>query len=166
MFRKIFISGLFAIASVCLFGCHAPIQAIDSDSPKQPPEVLSFIDIARFDNEMQRSMSSALPNVTITFYESISPNSTPERLQKWLNAVDKKGGRIVIDPPPGDLTPRDPFFLIGLLGSLWDVIKVGTAVSETQMFESVRGRDALISLERRKNGEVVISKITFTRKAL
>ena len=53
------------------------------------------------------------------------------------------------------------FALISLLGGLWNAIKMTTEVKQDSMFLAARGRDAVISLERNREGQVVISKISF-----
>jgi hypothetical protein len=96
-------------------------------------------------------------------FDKVSPNNTPERLQKWLNAVERNGGKVEIQPPPNELVPRNPLALISLVGGLWNVIKATTAVHDVQVTKAVKGRDAVISLERNAQGQVVVGKIIFKK---
>ena len=96
-------------------------------------------------------------------FEKVSPNNTPERLQKWLNAVERNGGKVEIEPPPNELVPRNPMALISLVGGLWNVIKATAAVHDAQVTQAVKGHDAVISLERNAKGEVVVGKIIFKK---
>lgn len=149
------------LLSLTLLGCQSAGYIGLSEKPKNTPDQLVFIDITQFDSDMETALSSSQQEVNVSFYEKVSPNSTPERLQKWLSAVEKNGGKVRIQPLPGELVARDPFSLIGMLGSLWNVIKMGGDFSKSKMFDSARGRDAVISLERNSKNEIVISNIAF-----
>ena len=85
------------------------------------------------------------------------------RLQKWLNAVERNGGRVDIEPPPNELTPRNPLALISLVGGLWNAIKATSDMRDAQMTKAVKGHDAVISLERNPAGQIVIGKVTFKK---
>lgn len=153
-----------AVSTVlCLSGCETtssasgPTRASTATAPSQ----LSFVDINKFDNDLHASLVAHPDVVSVVFYEKVSPNSTPERLQKWLNVVEKTGGKVDVEPPPGELVPRNPFALISLLGGLWNAIKMTTELKQDSMLLAARGRDAVISLERNRDGQVVISKVTF-----
>jgi hypothetical protein len=126
---------------------------------------VKFFDIKKFDHELYQALQSKEPEVTVVLYEKVSPNNTPDRLQKWLNSVERNGGKIDIEPPPNELVPRNPFALIGLIGSLWDVIKAATDFRDSQLTQSVKGRDAVIRLERNTRGEIVLNSITFKKQS-
>jgi hypothetical protein len=99
----------------------------------------------------------------MAMYDKVSPNNTPERLQKWLNAVERNGGKVEIEPPPNELVPRNPLALIGLVGGLWNAIKATAEIHDKQVTQAARGRDAVISLERNAQGQVVVGKIIFKK---
>lgn len=147
---------------VLVSACQSPMTVQPSSS--NTSDKLTFIDVARFDNQLKGSLTATYPEVTVYFYEKVSPNSTPDRLEKWLNAVERSGGRIDVEPPPGEYVAKDPFAVIGLLGSLWNAIKGNLPLNQEKMYEASEGHDAVISLERNPSGAVVISKITFRRK--
>jgi hypothetical protein len=151
------------IAAVCLSGCEttSPTSGVPRASAAPVPSQLSFVDINKFDNDLHASLVANPDNVTVVFYERVSPNNTPERLQRWLNVVEKTGGKVDVEPPPGELVPRNPFALVSLLGGLWNAIKMTTEVRQDSMLLAARGRDAVISLDRNREGQVVISKISF-----
>jgi len=99
-----------------------------------------------------------MPQVDVVFYEKVSPNQVPERLQRWLSAVERSGGKVRVTPPP-----KDPFFLLSLLGSLVSSIKGIAEVQSDLPLVSAKGRDVVISLERNARGEVIIGKMAFVR---
>lgn len=125
---------------------------------------LLFVDISKFDDELAARLSSGSDLVSVGFYENVSPNSFPPRLEKWLKAVEKNGGQLVITPPRDDLTPKSPAMLIGLIGSLWASIKAIREIKEERLLQSTEGRDAELVLERNAAGVVVVSRVNF-RKA-
>jgi hypothetical protein len=134
-----------------------------SEVKKTNPEELGFVDISRFDRDLHDALLGAPKQVTVAMFDKVSPNNTPERLQKWLNAVERNGGKVEIEPPPNELVPRNPLALISLVGGLWNVIKATTAVHDAQVTKAVRGHDAVISLERNAQGQVVVGKIIFKK---
>ena len=129
-----------------------------------PEREVKFFDVKKFDHDLYHALKSAEPEVTVVMYEKVSPNNTPDRLQKWLNSVEKNGGKIEIQPPPNELVPRNPFALIGLGGGLWDAIKAASDFRDSQLTQSVKGRDAVIRLERNSRGEIVVGSIAFKKQ--
>jgi len=155
---------LLSSLAACQTDTTSPLNtsaANHSDSAKR--EVM-FIDIKKFDQELYRALHTSEPEIKVVMYEKVSPNSTPDRLQKWLNAVEKNGGKVEIEPPPNELVPKNPLALIGLVGGLWDAIKAVGDFRDAEMTRAVKGRDAIISLERNARGEVVVGKLTFKKK--
>ena len=130
---------------------------------KAKPNELGFVDIARFDRDLQDALLTEPSPVTVAMFDKVSPNNTPERLQKWLNAVERNGGKVEIEPPPNELVPRNPLVLISMAAGLWNAIKATPAIHDAQVTKAVKGRDAIISLERNAQGQVVIGKIIFKK---
>ena len=152
---------------VVLAGCESVSQQADKVGlvqPQIPSITLRFVDFAGFDRDLHSALKLQEPVVTVLMYDKVSPNNTPDRLQKWLNAVEKNGGKVEVDPPPNELTPKNPLALISLLGGLWNAIKASADLRDSQLTQSVKGHDAVISLERNEAGQVVVGKILF-RKA-
>jgi hypothetical protein len=125
------------------------------------PEPIRFIDLSKFDTDLERALKDNKETVNVMFYEKTSPNNMPNRLQKWVTAVEKSGGKIDVDPPPGEPRPRSPAMLIGLLGGLWSSIKAWGEIRERAMLDAVQTRNVLIHLERNAVGEIIVGKVTF-----
>ena len=77
--------------------------------------------------------------------------------------MERSGGKVRVTPPPNEITPKDPFFLLSLLGSLVSSIKGIAEVQSDLPLVSAKGRDVVISLERNARGEVIIGKMAFVR---
>jgi hypothetical protein len=122
---------------------------------------IRFIDLTKFDSDLEKALSTQKESVLVTFYEKTSPNNMPNRLQKWISSVEKSGGKIDIEPPPDEPRPRSPGLLIGLLGGLWSSIKAWGEIREKAMLQAAEGRNVVIYLERNPGGEIIVSKVTF-----
>jgi hypothetical protein len=124
-------------------------------------ESIRFIDISKFDTDLERALKDNKVPINVVFYEKTSPNNMPSRLQKWVTAVEKSGGKIDIEPPPDEPRPRSPAMLIGLLGGLWSSIKAWGEIRERAMLDAVQTRNVSIHLERNPAGEIIVSSISF-----
>lgn len=140
-------------------GAPATAQGVQGDAS------VRFVDLSGFDRDLHSALQTNNNDVSVVMYDKVSPNNTPERLQKWLNAVERNGGRVEVEPPPNELTPRNPLALVSLLGGLWNAIKATSDVRDAQMTQAAKGHDAVISLERNPAGQVVIGKVTFKKTA-
>jgi len=165
--------GILAATALLMTACASQVplsspslSAASGASSAQTPAPLtslSFVDLPQFDRQLSQSLNADLPQVDVVFYEKVSPNQVPERLQRWLSAVERTGGKVRVNPPPNDITPKDPFFLLSLLGSLVSSIKGIAEVQSDLPLVSAQGRDVVISLERNARGEVIIGKMAFVR---
>ena len=131
--------------------------------PSAEVKKIQFLDMSKFDKDMNFMLSSDAQNIEVSFYEKVSPNKTPERIQNWLTAVEKNGGSINIEPPPNEMVPKSPFALLSLIGSLWSGIKNILEIMDSSNQYITKGRNATIQLERDSKGEIVITKIVFSK---
>ena len=160
MVKKIQTVGLAFLMTV-LFGC-ATNSSIGS-AKVEPKSEIVFIDIGKFDAELHASLLAKEEPIVVSFYDKVSPNGMPERLQKWLTTVEKSGGKIEIEHPPNELAPKDPFLLMSLFSGLWSTIKTATQIQDEQVVNAAKGRTAVISLERNPSKQLVVSKVTFIK---
>ena len=138
------------------------IVVASQQSFAQPtPEPIRFIDLSKFDTDLERALKGSNESITVMFYEKTSPNNMPNRLQKWVTAVEKSGGKIDVEPPPDEPRPRSPAMLIGLLGGLWSSIKAWGEIRERAMLDAVQTRNVLIHLERNAAGEIIVGRVAF-----
>ena len=156
MFKTIFISLLLLISACSTPSPTGPV----SNEPKQK---LSFIDIGNFDRELTASLNAPLDSVDVVFYEKVSPNKMPERLQKWISAVERSGGNVKVETPPNEPTPRSALTILSLLGTAYSAIKNQITPQPESFLSSTKGRNAVISLERGANGELLVEKIRFVK---
>jgi hypothetical protein len=144
-----------------LFGCAADQSAINSKV--EAKSNLVFIDISKFDAELHASLIEKNEPIVVSFYDKVSPNGMPERLQKWLTSVERNGGKVEIEPPANELAPKDPMLLYSLFSGLWSGMKAATQIQDQQVVNAAKGRKAVISLERNAAKELVVGKVTFVK---
>ena len=104
-------------------------------------------------------------SVEVAFYDKVSPNNVPDRLQKWISVVEADGGKVLVEPPQNEFVARSPFAALSLVGTLITSIKGFAKFNSERIYETAKGRDAIISLERNSTGEVVVKTIKFVKRA-
>jgi len=124
---------------------------------------MEFIDISKFDRDMNASLTDKYDVVEVVFYDKVSPNNIPERLQNWISSIEKAGGKVEVKRPEGELVSKDPFSIISLASSLYSSLKSKAIIPFDRSYDSAKGRNALIQLERNKDGAVVVSYIKFEK---
>ena len=124
---------------------------------------VSFIDLDGFDADLALALRSSAEPITVDFLEKPSPNDTPERLQKWVSQVRENGGKVKVEMPKNELTPKNPFAIFGMIGSLWSGASAISKLTEQQKYKLAKGRDAIIRLERNSDKELVIGQVVFVK---
>jgi len=151
------------LLSLLLFINACSTTTLPSLAENKPKQKLDFIDIANFDRELTSSLSSHISSVEVMFYEKVSPNKIPERLQKWIAAVERSGGQVKIEAPANEPTPKFAMTILSLLGTTYLSIKNHIDSQPEDFLSSSKGRNAVISLERGTKGEVLVAKIRFVK---
>jgi hypothetical protein len=159
-FRLLFLGTLLAALSACETRPSAP-----DGTPIAPKQQLSFLDTQGFDQELSGSLSALLPKVNVGFYDKVSPNSLPERLQAWLSAVEAGGGKVNVVKPKAEITAKSPFMLLSLASSLWTASKAAKEVSARAHFLPAQQYDADLILKLDDSGQTVVDAVIFTARA-
>ncbi len=71
-----------------------------------------FTDTDVFDNNLSESMSVNSDTITVTMLAPVSINQMPNRLNKWLSAVNSRGGQVEFYPK---IESKSPIWLLGFL---------------------------------------------------
>ena len=159
-----FLRAVIVVFSWALLSCASNVPLTTPVDTQAISGKLSFIDVAKFDRDLASAMTQKNEVTEVAFYERVSPNSVPERLQKWLAVVEAKGGKVLVEPPPNELVSRSPFAALSLVGSLISTIKGLAHFNAEKIYEAANGRDAVISLQRNNKGEVVVNTIKFVKR--
>jgi hypothetical protein len=149
------------VSVAALVGCQTTQPP--SSAQVQAPDTVSFIDLQGFDQELQNSLKANEGEVKVIFLEKPSPNKLPERIQKWIAKVRENGGRVQIESPPNELAPKNPLALISLFGSLFSGAKAVKQISQDAAYGAIKGRNAVLQLERNSKKELVLGQITFVK---
>jgi hypothetical protein len=153
----IFLTFFLALGS--LLSCtSSPVSG-----PGPSPGVI-FLDLPKFDNDLEAWLMRKPNTVDVNFYEPISPNHLPERLQKWIHAAEKSGGKIRVNAPPNDPTAKSPLVLASLMGGLWSSLKILDDFRKERIYDAAVNRDVVLVLDRDPNGHVVVKRVTFSMR--
>ena len=146
-------------ALVLISGCHNIPQ-------KDAKPNVTFIDTQKFDSDLTASLETIKKPVEVNFFNPLSPNEIPPRMEKWLSLVEKSGGKIEISTPANEPTPKNPALIFGLFSGLWNAIKMyRTETAGKSMEDAVKTRDANITLARNPQGNLYIQKIVFNERS-
>lgn len=149
------------LAGVLLAGCVATTP----DAPAQPPRAeLQFIDVPAFDRDLGASLGGALPRVEVGFSDRVVPSSLPTRLQRWLESVDRSGGKVALVDPPTTVAAKSPFMIIGAISALWGAQKTAREVSDELNLRSAGRYNAQLRLKYDARGDVVVDKLVFVKR--
>ena len=159
-----FLRTLGVVFSMALASCAINVPLSSAVELTPTGAKLSFLDISKFDRDLSGSLQDKHASVEVAFYDKISPNNVPDRLQKWISVVEADGGKVLVEPPPNELVARSPFAAVSLIGTLITSIKGFAQFNSEKIYESAKGRDAVISLERNSKGEVLVNTIKFIKR--
>jgi hypothetical protein len=154
-------AALCAALGIFLAGCGSNPSVADSTPPKPRIE---FVDLQGFDRDLSGSLSAQLPTVDIAFYDPVTPNALPERLQSWMASVEAGGGNIKVTPAPGSITAKDPFLLLTAISTLWSAGSTAAEMARKIQFRSAQTYDANIVLKQNERGQSVVDKVVFTQR--
>lgn len=156
---------VLAMVAMCTLvtGCvSTPVATVKS----APVPGLTFLDIQKFDRDLAAALEAGIDRVEISFYDPVSPNALPERIEKWVSAAQAQGGKVTVLPPPGEPTPKSPIALIGLIGSAVSAAKAMAAIQQDRLLTNARKRDVLVLLERDTTTQrVQVAKVVLTKAA-
>jgi hypothetical protein len=144
-----------------IIGCSSTVNTFQE---VKPTNQLNFIDLGKFDRELAVSLKDIDESVGVSFYEKVSPNQVPERLQKWISSVEQSGGRVNVEQPKGEMTSKDPFSIISIISSIIGGAKNFADYRKNDIYQNMKGRDAVVELERNPKGEVVVSRVQFVKR--
>jgi len=131
----------------------------DTDATRDDEPGITFVDRQTFDEELSAKLGREMPRVAVDFMAPAKVNELPERLDKWLSAVEKYHGKVVFlaDPEPeSEIKKRS---LIGLVFSL--AVGVYNLIKEEQLYGPVRFYNATVYYSKSTG---CIREIEFARK--
>lgn len=91
--NKFFLVFCIAFLTACV---SDPRMAKLEDSKVKPENVIDLIDSEVFDYKLGLSLTKNIERVEINIISPFNSNKIPERIEKWLSAVDVNGGEIIL----------------------------------------------------------------------
>jgi hypothetical protein len=152
---------------LALGGLLATLVACATDAPPVavvPKPELQFVDLQGFDRDLYGALSAPLPRVDVAFLDRISPNALPERLQRWMAAVEKGGGVVKVVPPRSSVVAKNPLMLISAISTLWSASRMAHEMSVDAQFKAAQVFDADILLKVDDRGDSVVEKVVFVQR--
>jgi hypothetical protein len=148
-----------------LSGCVSNPSA-DGGAAQQvaPKEQLQFTDLQGFDRDLSGSLTAPLPQVDVAFFDRITPSALPERLQKWMAAVESGGGKVAVVPPKSTVTAKSPLMLISAVSTLWSANKMIKEAAVASQYRAAAQYNAEIQLKVDDKGDTVVDKVVFKKK--
>jgi hypothetical protein len=156
--------------SIVLLACLALSACETNPSAKSPQDdaapIVAFLDADKFDHQLSASLAAPMTEITVPFYDKVSPNNMPERMKVWVNQVEKSGGKIQMSEPPSSsgVTSKNPFLIFSVINAIRTLITLEQKAEKEKVFASAKGHDVKILLAYNAQNEVVIDKIVFAKK--
>ena len=151
-----------ALALIVLSGCSSTSLAPANANPPKPD--MQFVDLQGFDRDLGSALSAPLPRVDVAFYDRVSPNALPERLQRWMASVENGGGTVKVIPPKSSVTAKSPLLLISAISTLWSASSIAKDMAANAQFKAARAFDAEILLKTDDRGDSVVDKVVFVKR--
>jgi hypothetical protein len=163
--RSTLLLSLSISMSMLLTACETnPAQQPRTQAPLPPKTEMSFADLAGFDRDLGNSLAAPLPTVQIAFYDRLTPSAIPERLQRWMAAVEAGGGKVTIKPPPSTVSAKSPFALLSAASSIYSASKMIKDTNEKAKYKAAEAYNAEIQLKTDDKGDSIIDKVVFAAK--
>ncbi|MBK7414851.1 MAG: hypothetical protein IPJ38_06755 [Dechloromonas sp.] len=151
-------------ALVCALAVTALLAACASEPPAPPPkESVNYIDTTSFDRSLSSSLNADLETIEIPVTDRMSPVAIPDRLNKWLSAVDANGGNIQVKQIP-DEQGKQRGFPIAVIGLAIEVVRLLRGTSEERLYKPAANYDADIMVRQGPNGERIIDRVLLKRR--
>ena len=151
------------LAAEAKIAADAKAQAETEAAAIEAKERVQFADLPSFDRELAARLGPA-PSINVVFYDRIKPSEIPDRLQKWMAAVEEGGGKVKVTAPPSTVTAKNPFLLISAVSSLFNLSKASKEAAFSAQFKPAHAYDADIRLKVDDRGDTVVDKVVFTQR--
>ena len=153
-------------ALACSLLIAALLGACASEPPAPPPkEKVGYLDTNSFDRGLSSSLNADLEIIEIPVTDRMSPVAIPDRLNKWLSAVDANGGNIQVKQMPDEQGGKQRGFPIAVIGLAIEVVRMLRGTPEERMYKTAANYDADIMVRQGPGGERIIDRVVLKRRA-
>ncbi|MEN9480344.1 MAG: hypothetical protein RLZZ298_1739 [Pseudomonadota bacterium] len=153
-------------ALACSLVITALLAACASEPPAPPPkDKVGYLDTTSFDRGLSSSLNADLEVIEIPVTDRMSPVAIPDRLNKWLSAVDANGGNIQVKQMPDEQNGKQRGFPIAVIGLAIEVVRMLRGTPEERMYKPAANYDADIMVRQGPGGERIIDRVVLKRRA-
>jgi len=137
----------------------ANCTAVESD--------FNYYDSATFDSRLSRTMICRADEVTLSLPSPESTGKIPERLDRWLAAVDESGGKVTVEKDPNKTSEYiakgfDGGIVVGAIFDLVDIAKMAyQEMKDKKLYGPAEGYDATVYYE---DGTGAITGVVFSKR--
>jgi hypothetical protein len=120
-----------------ILGAAASVQAAyAADSAATRDGALPFVDADAFDRKLSDGLAARPDSLILTFPVAVNMKSIPERLDKWLSAIEKSGGAVGTKAVAEER---------GILGQLFDLaLTLYDLLTARDLYEPARHYNATV----------------------
>jgi Domain of unknown function (DUF4384)/BON domain len=122
---------------------------------------VTFFDIEGFDKKLSSVLKERQPMVKVNFHAPADINKIPERLEKWLAAVQKEDGNVELleDPEYKGQVTRSP--VAAALGVLQMIPMLYNMIKDNRLYSPAENYNATVYYIK---GKGTITKVIFSQK--
>ena len=121
---------------------------------------VTFNDLQAFDRLLEKSLKSDSEKVVVVMEDRVPLKEMPQRVDKWLAAVDNNGGKVNVKSDTPEIRTR-ALPLLGIAISAYQFFKEN---AKDAHYEAARDYDATVVYKRDPNGDRVVDRIEMTRR--
>ncbi len=153
---------LLSLVTALLLGACASSPMAEPPGPALAK--VQFLDLQGFDRQLSDSLGAPLPQVSVGFVDVVKPSAMPERLQKWMAAVEAGGGKVTVTPPKSSVQAKGLFALVSAATTVWSASKMASSLANDAQFRSAKAYNAEIVLKADASGDSVIDQVIFVKR--
>lgn len=150
---------LLLSALICLSASAAAQEASPSvvaPAAAIPPQV-TFFDSKLFDARLSKELETGRGKVEVEVSGRVPLSNIPDRMDRWMTEVAENGSLEMRQAEP-EVRTRAIFGLLPMIFSAFQ------RVSEDRLYAPAKGYNATLIYRKDASGDVLISKIIFSRK--
>ncbi|CAB1370039.1 hypothetical protein [Denitratisoma oestradiolicum] len=153
-------SNLLAASIMLLLSASVLAQNWSEETSRpviQPQSQVTFFDSKLFDSRLSKELESGRGKVEVEVNGRIPLSNIPGRMDRWITEVAETGSVEIREAEPETRTRA----IFGLLPMIFSAFQ---RMGEDRLYSPAKNYNATMLYKKDASGDVMISKIVFTRK--